>query len=382
MKKAVIFLLVLFVVVLSSAQSPPLPTYYGTYIVSNGELLELPPEKADDLSGVGFINNAAVGLKQLNGMSNPWVNDPNASFIVYMQKFGLKPVVAKLTYKENVSLKNMMTGQNETKTAQMYMPEKYIQLRTAPIDGKQDALHLVPASPLENGIYVIDLTGRIKDNSAFAFAQESNAKKDVWTFVVSADGCIGRGSLSEIDLEAGEYVLPPPFGMYLIANSKYHQIPVHRNSDIVSFNLENGSYSGIIILSGESFTADELADFFVVFSEYDLRAGEKAPINLKYAPHRNMIPEKMFLEKLQPIEVDLRSKREVKKNKPPEITNAWLYEKSIPFEVSINGLDGRICKVKILEKLEPGKYAFHNGKLNGESLTYSLQNVVYSFEIK
>ena len=149
-----------------------------------------------------------------------------------------------------------------------------------------------------------------------------------------------------------------------------------------SFNLENGSYSGIINLSGESFTADELADFFVVFSEYDLRAGDKAPINLKYAPHRNMIPEKMFLEKLQPIEVDLRSKREVKKNKPPEITNAWLFEKSIPFEVSINGLDGRICKINILEKLEPGIYAFHNGKLNGESLTYSLQNVVYSFEIK
>ena len=123
-----------------------------------------------------------------------------------------------------------------------------------------------------------------------------------------------------------------------------------------------------------------LENIFISFSKENARVGVK--ISISTADYKDMIPEKMFLSKLKQIEVDTRSKNEIKKSKPEEIEKVWIEDFEIPFKTVISGFDNRIASLLLEEKLKTGVYAFHNGLLKGQQPTYGVDNVIYSFVVK
>lgn len=384
MKKTFLFLISVLMVsnLTIFAQNTPMPQFFGTYMVVDNNLNELSGSLADSLKGVGYIGNTLMGIKNVKGLRRNWVNDPNTSFIVYQKDLKEQPVLAKLEYKSQVKMKNSMTGQEEAVTVEMYIPTKFINLKTAPIEGKDGAFRLIPEFPLEDGRYVFDLRGRIKTNDAFAFTVEQNSKNDIWSFVVSRDGCTGYGKLTDDIIAKGKYTVPPGYGMWVIKNFDYVQIPVHRNSEIKSAVYNDGKYETLASKPTATFLKSEFRDYFIIFSEKDRRGGESSTRYLNYVPFKDMWPEKMYISKLKEIEVDMRSKREIKKNKPPKMEKVWIAEKDIPFDI-VNNNDGRLSKIIIKEDLEPGFYSFHNGGINGIKATYGMNyNAIYSFEIK
>lgn len=373
-----------FKILCLTAQNSLIPQYFGTYMVINNNINELSGSLADSLRGVGFLDNSLLGISNLKGNYRKWITDSNLYFIVYNQDFTEKPILAKMEYKKNTQMKNSMTEQIQEVAVNMFVPSQYINLRVAPIEGKQGAYKLIPEKPLEPGIYVFDLRGRIKSNSPFNYTVEENSKNDVWSFVISKGGCIGLGVLSSANLSNYEYTIPNKYGFFLINNLNYEQVPVTKNSEIktINFSDDKESIDVILSLSNIIISKSNIKDYFVTFSEYNLRSGEvSGKISLTYVPYKDMFPEKMYLSKLKQIEVDLRTKNQIKKGDAPKLANVWVEETNIPIEVEINFADGRICKIKSKEKLGNGVYAFHNGGINGKKLTFGFSNVIYTFQI-
>jgi hypothetical protein len=384
MKKTIVVICWLLLCIFNNGytQTTLAPQFYGTYMVIENSLNELTGSIADSLSGVGFIGNTLLGVKNVKGSKRKWINDDRAYFIVYQKELKEQPVLAKVEYKSKVSMKNSATGQDQEVAVGMFVPTKFINLRMAPLEGKEGALKLIPEFPLENGWYVFDLRGRIKTNDAFAFTQEQNSKNDIWSFIVTTGGCVGYGKLSDFDITKEEYTVPPSFGMWIVNGFNYAQVPVHRKTDIKEAEYNGEDYEVLAASPTVSFSKDDFRNFFVIFSEKDRRAGEKSTAYINYVPYKDMWPEKMFFSKLKEIEVDMRTKREKKKNEPQKMEKVWISEKEIQFDIS-NNFDGRLSKITLKENLEPGVYAFHNGGINGVKTTYGFAyNVVYSFEIK
>lgn len=384
MKFKILFICLFYVNIYSlDAQNSLIPQYFGTYMVINNNLTELSGSMADSLRGVGFLDNSLLGISNLKGNYRKWITDSNLYFIVYNQDFKEKPILAKMEFKRNTQMKNSMTEQIQDVAVNMFVPSQYINLKIAPIEGKQGAYKLMPEKALEPGIYAFDLRSRIKSNSPFDYSLEENSKNDVWSFVISKGGCIGLGVLSSVNLSNDEYTIPNKYGFFLINDVNYAQVPVTKNSEIktIDFNDEK-EIDAILSLSNIIISQSNIRDYFVTFSEYNLRSGEvSGKISLTYVPYKDMFPEKMYLSKLKQIEVDLRTKNQIKKGDAQKLAIVWVEETNIPIEVEINFADGRICKIKSKEKLGTGVYAFHNGGINGKKLTFGFSNVIYTFQI-
>jgi hypothetical protein len=385
--KRIIFLLQIVLLLgingLSQNQEIPDLQFFGTYLLINGQLIELSAENAESLSGSGNIMSAMLGIKSPKGLRSFWINDPNVSIILYGNNRGEKPVFGTLKYQSNMFMAHPITQQQQQVEVNMYILDKEIPVRIAPIEGKQDALHLVPANRLADGFYVLDKTGRIKQTDAFAATREANANNDIWTFVISTDGFNGSATLDKVDVSKGEYTTPPGFGMFLVANNKYIQIPVHRNSEIENFSLDDRNYFGLNKINDIKISADDIQNFFVTYCESDIRGTTlNLAINIGYKSHRDMIPELMFLEKLKQVEVDLRSNRDIRRDRPPKIEKVWVADKTVGTRSLQNRFNNRISKNTMILDLEPGVYAFHNGRLNGENLTFGAQAIFYSFIIE
>lgn len=386
MKQLIFSILSILFCYLGLAQEErPLPQFHGTYLVVNNHLTELNASMADSVRGIGHFGNAIIGIRNIKGVANKWINDENIYFIVYHQALRARPFLVELEYKDKVTVKNPLTGQEEVVTANMHVPKRTINLRTAPLEGRDGALILVPEFPLENGIYAFDLGGRMSSMDMFDATTEANAGNNIWSFVISRGSCLGMGELSQADLDKGEFTIPPGFGMWAIEGFQYAQIPAQRNSEIKSVDIEGDKYEALAGTPNAMFKLSELRSYFILFSEVNRKVSSNSTRHLNYVPYRDMEPENMFISKLQAVQVDMRSRREIKRNEPPQMETVWITEHDIKFDIE-HTIEGRVSKIIPKEALSPGIYAFHNGGINGNKYTFraGLLNypVLYSFQVE
>lgn len=376
MRKLLVFL-VLVLLGLNScfAQETPKPEFFGIYAVVNGQLIEFNKKDAAKLSGVGDLVNTTLGIRELNG---PWLKDSKIYFITYGIKS--RPTLSKLTWKETIQSKNFMTGATTNVEAKMYVANGNIEFKIAPVEGMEDCYKFIPSETLEEGYYCLHF-GRLTSNDAMNMSIESNSNADIFDFAITK-GLRIKGNLEDCNLEEGEYILPPSYGLHFIENGKYITVPVSKGGvkNIPEFGTLDERRRGVINITDIELDNSTLEKMFISFSKENARVGVK--ISISTADYKDMIPEKMFLSKLKQIEVDTRSKNEIKKSKPEEIEKVWIEDIEIPFKTVISGFDDRIASLFIEEKLKPGVYAFHNGLLKGQQPTYGVDNVIYSFFVK
>jgi len=357
------------------AQETPKPEFFGIYAVINEELIEFKKENAVKLSGAGDIMNTTLGIRELQGQ---WFKDSNIYFITY--GIESKPTLSTLTWKEAVTWKNSISGEMKSAEAKMYVADNNIEFKIAPVQGMQECYKYVPSKSLAEGYYCLHF-GRLTSKEAMNMTVEANSNKDVFDFAIT-QGLKIKGELGSCSIEDGEYTLPPSYGLFLIENNEYVKIQVSRGGvkNIPEFGPLDERRRGLKDISNVELNSLKLEKMFISFSKENPRVGVK--ISISTADYKDMIPEKMFLSKLKQIEADTRSKREIKKLKPIELEKLWIEENDIPFKTVISGfVKPRIASLHIEKTLEPGVYAFHNGLLKGQSPTFGVDNIIYSFRV-
>jgi len=350
------------------------PEYYGTYAVVNGQLVEFPKDSATNVVGVGNLLKTNLGIRDLKG---PWLRDSTLYFVIYGDMSKL--ILSRVEWRNTVESKNPMTGVVSAVQAKMYVAVENIELKVAPYGNINNCIKLVPAKALKEGYYCIH-TGRLTSDNAINMTVEANAKKDVFDFTVT-EGFIKKGDMSKCDIEKGEYIKPTYYGLWAIENKKYIYIPVTKSKEITTYLNNNKKNKGLLSITPVNLEASNLEKTIISYSYENARKGIK--IGLSNASYKDMVPEKMFLSKLKQIEVDTRSKKDIKKNKPPKMEKIWVEDYQITYNVSITSFYyPRIARIYFENHLEPGIYALHNGALKGQSLSFGTSNVIYSFSVK
>lgn len=358
-------------------QDQPKPDFWGVFLVSNGKLIEFKDQDAKNLSMSGSLIQATMGISSVQG--SPYFSDLNTYFIVYGDKMnpknGQNPVLSKLVWNGSLN---------------MYVAGESVNLKIGPVPGLPDAYKLIPERSLNQGLYCFH-SGRLNSTSPMDGAIESNAKKDVWTFWISKE-FMGRGQLSSVDISNGEYTTTPSYGLFLIQDSKYIQVPVCRDKSIETFIDNDIEMKGVTELSGIEVDSAKMTHWMVANSENDIRnLIVNVSMRVNYLPYKDMIPERMYLSKLKNVSVDVRTKKQIKKGEPEKITNIWVLSEPIPHLASISETAPTICRIVPIErldvnapkiKLSPGVYAFHNGVLNDGKRTFGVTDVVYTFTVK
>jgi len=378
MKKNYILIVLLFIAINIYAQTPK-PEYFGAYMVINGKLIELKSANADTIrtSGTLDMGNPILGIKQKRGQ---WISDNNFYFLIYDDKQqGKTPTLSTLTFKATDVHTNPITHQQQQVNVNLWEFDKDIPLKTAPVTDLQNAYKYVTETPLPEGSYIFSKSGRQQSDGLFS---ATNNAKDVWHFTFSKSLMMDR-DLSKCDIDKREYTLPSSFGFWVINNNQYVQIPATKSKDIVKYRDSTKTFPyGVTDLSGTEISQNQLAKTFIAFSDKDIRQGS-TEMNLFYKIYFNMIPEKMYLSKLKQIEVDTRTDKDIKKGNPANIVKVWVEDKSIPFNNSISSFyNKQLSRVYIDQALEPGTYAFHNGRINGKDLSFGGTNIVYTFVVK
>lgn len=352
---------------LHGQQEAPTPSYWGVFIVSNNELIELRDRDAVDLSMRGSLMEAIMGIRTLS--SSPFIPDPSLYFIVYGDKLnpmrGQRPVLSRLVWNSGL---------------EMYVSGADINLNIGPIQGLDNAFRLIPENELSEGVYSFH-SGRLNSKDPFSGTIEANQQQDVWAFYVSKE-LMGGGELSSVDLSKGQYTIPPAPGLFLINKNRYVQIPVSKRRDTEEFQHINDRRKGMTEVSNVRISKNDMLNWMVARFEEDLR---NLTINIQAqvirGDHLDFIPERMVLSKLKKETVDIRSRRDIRRNNPEELVELWVHDSTIGFTFSRSGLDSRIGRIVLSKDLEPGVYALHNGILNSSSRNFGTMDIVYTFTV-
>lgn len=374
MKHFTIYRLFLFTLLFSfffsnnlNGQEIPKPSYWGIFIVSNGELIELRDADAVDLIMKGNLMQAVMGIRTM--ASSPFISDPSLYFIVYGNKLnpmrGQNPVLSRLIWSSSL---------------EMYVAGSDINLNIGPVEGIENAFRLVPQNELNEGMYSFH-SGRLNATDPFSGTIEANQQNDVWTFYISKE-LMGTGALSSVDLSKGQYTIPPAPGLFLISNNRYIQVPVSKRRDAEDFLQNEERLKGMKEISDIRINSKEMLNWMVARQEEDLRT---VTINVQArvvrGDHLDFIPERMVLSKLKKETVDIRSRRDIRRNNPEELMELWVPYKTIPFNFSRSGLEGRIGRIVLSQKLEPGVYALHNEVLTSSGRSFGTMDIVYTFTV-
>jgi hypothetical protein len=246
----------------------------------------------------------------------------------------------------------------------------------------ENAYKYIPSKPLQEGYYCFH-NGRLTSGEPMAATVEANAKNDIFDFIVSKN--FGKSKkLSTLDINAGQYTLTPDFGMYFIQNKEYVRVPIIKKENTIIYGGKKSDSVAIITMPITVINKEQIAKYWISTSKENARNDGffRLKIDLSTVLYQDMIPERMILSKLKEVEIDSRSKKEIKNNVAPKIIKAWIEEKVIPYDIEFCWYSNPfIVKCELKEPLEPGVYAWHNGGLNGKEPTYR-NYVIYDFVVK
>ena len=150
---------------------PGLPEYYGVYLSSRNGYVDLKPTVVANRFGltVGDLGLAVDGFDRPPPLS---IKETNPGFFVYEQgvnvsEIQLSPLVcvgSRRAYEFNIKNTNpaffhnvYRRNYNDIVEINLWQAKGIIQLRVAPVSGKQDMYHLVPVSSLAPGRYALYL---------------------------------------------------------------------------------------------------------------------------------------------------------------------------------------------------------------------------------
>ena len=135
----------------------PKPEYFGIYIVDKDNLIELEKSK---LGANANLLSALVGLEEPPELQ---IETDEFYLIYYSNDIPYSSVyLSKLEYKTSAQIENF-TGKQKV-DMNMWVQEKKIPLKVAPIKGEEDMYRLVPNESLNNGVYAVHYG--ILDNQA------------------------------------------------------------------------------------------------------------------------------------------------------------------------------------------------------------------------
>jgi hypothetical protein len=359
-------------------QDDPKPDFFGVFAVSNGVLYEFQDSQAKNLTSLASSTTTGIlGFPSL-GTEKKFFSDPKLYFIIYGEKMnpmkGKKPMLSTITY---------------LPASQLYIASANINLKVGPIPGLPDAYKLIPENPLPQGLYSFH-SGRLKSTSVLDASVEANAQKDVWTFFISKE-YMGNGQLSEVNLQKGEYTCPPNYGLFLIQNFNYIQIPVSSDKAVVKYTGGAEKRKVLTELSGVVVDSSFMIPWMVSNNEENIR-GRMVNVSIKaHNIYKDIIPEKMVLSKLTKKTLDLRSEKDIKKGEPEQMTDVWVADEQVPYLAIICDLEQTLCRIvpvsemKITAppiKLAPGDYALHNGIMTDDKNSFGSSDIVYTFTVR
>ncbi len=171
MIKKILFLTLVVMVITTvqvSAQSIPLPEFFGVYILDSKTLIELTPQKLDYV--IAFGRGLPLGIDGIKNTPTIQVNNSNINIILYLE--GVEP--SKLKLEKLKYIDNMTAGQfNTIGTSPQFFQNVYgvpmntlipinmwvykseVQFKRAPVEGKPGMYRVVPNQSLTPGIYVL-----------------------------------------------------------------------------------------------------------------------------------------------------------------------------------------------------------------------------------
>ena len=150
------------------------PEYFGVYVIDDSKLVEL---KTTKLGANGNLLSSIIGLQEPPEIQ---INDNKSYIIFYNDAIPYNRVVlSKLVYKKSAQT-NDAFGKNAIET-NMWVEEKKINLKVAPISGEHNMYRLVPNNPLEKGVYAIHY-GVLGNKSTIEVSRKLN--ENVYGFLV------------------------------------------------------------------------------------------------------------------------------------------------------------------------------------------------------
>lgn len=158
-KKLIFFLLLTTCSLLLFSQEKNIPEFYGVYLLTNQQSIELNAQDVEYIRPRGECDKAEhiFGIKSF---SVDDVNDNNCRIIIFKEDLSINDIkLTKLKYVNQLPLlcsplirssKKIMTRVN------MWVKEKDIEYRVGPVEGKEKMYKIVPKEPFEAGVYAIN----------------------------------------------------------------------------------------------------------------------------------------------------------------------------------------------------------------------------------
>ena len=157
---------IIFIFSCSFFDDTPKPKYFGIYLVDKNELVELNGQK---VSFSGNLMNSIVGIKS---KPEKCILAPNSYIILYSKDIPYKSLkLTKLQYQTFGNVNNIIGKQMVE--VQMWVKERDIELKVAPLKGKDYMYKLVPVDPLETGLYSVNF-GNLGDQATISIVGQEN----------------------------------------------------------------------------------------------------------------------------------------------------------------------------------------------------------------
>jgi tetratricopeptide (TPR) repeat protein len=157
-----VFLSILYLLVFNAyAQKILIPEFYGIYLVANGKLIELNKNHVNYAYAQGdcWFRGYITGLKNLSPIN---ITDNQLYIILFLENLDLSAIkLSKLQFVDKYPLECQVLGvglesQKKMTLVNMWVIEKNIPYRIAPVEGKTGMYRIVPKEPLEAGKYAIN----------------------------------------------------------------------------------------------------------------------------------------------------------------------------------------------------------------------------------
>lgn len=142
-------ILVTFVCSCSLIYETPKPEHFGIYLVNNNKLIEL---SGQAVNYSGNLINSIAGIKT---RTDNCISNSDAYIIHYGEDISYNSIIlTKLKYWTFGEVDNILRKQMVN--VNMWVKERNIELKVAPIEGENNMYKLIPAEALETGYYAIN----------------------------------------------------------------------------------------------------------------------------------------------------------------------------------------------------------------------------------
>lgn len=150
---------------LLASSNPPVPEFFGVYIVTEGELVELGAHPQGSNPGL-----AIGGADLLRSISDVRVPNGNIEFVLYSKgAASLMKVpamrVGRVEFQETLNFSgNGVEGRERFDREFWYPTNQGVHLRIAPMSANPELMvRLVPEQPLEPGVWALSIRGKLYD---------------------------------------------------------------------------------------------------------------------------------------------------------------------------------------------------------------------------